>query len=241
MVRRYTKGDKNEVITRMDQVSCITLKVPASDRCMDYLYDGLITSCNCYIDENDSNLFSRIPAIDFFNVVLFVSKCCNEKEISTDSIGNIVGIVGTFENLKYISIIFSDDVEVRDSYDILNNIDSDGNTDNTSSVLKELSNIYHIDEMEIYLGDMFDQKIIDLINKSFISNGIISNSFLERDFVIEFDFEEYVSYIGMFVDNNIDRLSMYDEDIADYLRVFPTIIGDINKPIIKLYTNYREV
>ena len=241
MVRRYTKGDKNEVITRMEQVSCITLKVPSSDRCMDYLYDGLITSCNRYIDKNDSNLFSRIPAIDFFNVVLFVSKCCNEKEISTDSIGNIVGIVGTFENLKYISVSFSDDVEVRDSYDILNNIDSDSNTDNASCVLKELSNIYHIDEMEIYLGDMFDQKIIDLINKSFISNGIISNSFLERDFVIEFDFEEYISYIGMFVDNNIDRLSMWDEDIMDYLRVFPYIIGDISKPVIKLYTNYKEI
>ena len=34
---------------------------------------------------------------------------------------------------------------------------------------------------------------------------------------------------------------MYDKDIMDYLRVFPTIIGDISKPNIKLYTNYSEV
>jgi hypothetical protein len=74
-----------------------------------------------------------------------------------------------------------------------------------------------------------------------MSNGIISNSYLERDFLVTFEFEEYVSYINMFVENNIDRLSMMDEDIMAYLRVFPTIIGDISKPDIKLYTNYREV
>ena len=45
----------------------------------------------------------------------------------------------------------------------------------------------------------------------------------------------------MFVDNNIDRLSMLDEDIMDYLRVFPYIIGDVSKPVIKLYTNYKEI
>ena len=93
----------------------------------------------------------------------------------------------------------------------------------------------------MYLGDMFDQNIIDLINKSFISNGIISNSYLERDFLITFEFDEYISYINMFVDNNIDRLSMMDEDIIDYLRVFPYIVGDVSKPIIQLYTNYKEI
>ena len=93
----------------------------------------------------------------------------------------------------------------------------------------------------MYLNDMFDQKVIDLINKHFIFNGIISNSYLERDFLIDFEFEEYISYINMFIDNNIDRLNMLDEDIADYLRIFPSIIGDIMKPNIKLYTNYRDI
>jgi hypothetical protein len=45
----------------------------------------------------------------------------------------------------------------------------------------------------------------------------------------------------MFIENNKERLSMYDKDIMDYFRVFPTIIGDISRPNIKLYTNYREV
>ena len=74
-----------------------------------------------------------------------------------------------------------------------------------------------------------------------MSNEIISNSYLEREFLIEFEFDEYVSYINMFINNNKERLSMYDNDIMDYLRVFPSIIGDISKPNIKLYTNYREV
>ena len=56
-----------------------------------------------------------------------------------------------------------------------------------------------------------------------------------------FEFDEYVSYINMFINNNKDRLSMYDRDIMDYLRVFPSIIGDVLKPNIKLYTNYSEV
>ena len=95
--------------------------------------------------------------------------------------------------------------------------------------------------IELYLIDMLDQDIIDLINKCFMSNGIILNSYLERTFLIEFEFEEYISYINMFIENNIDRLSMLDEDIMDYLRVFPSIVGDIAKPNIKLYTNYREI
>jgi hypothetical protein len=140
--------------------------------------------------------------------------------------------------LKYISVIFSDDEELRDTYERLISIDSN---DTTGDIVNELTNIYSINSLEMYLGDMFDQDIIDLINKHFIANEIISNSYLERDFLITFEFDEYISYINMFIDNNEDRLSMYDNDIMDYLRVFPAIIGDISRPDIRLYTNYREV
>ena len=238
MLKKYTKGDKNTVVTRIDQVSSITLNVPTSDRGMDYLYDALISLCNHYVDENDGDKFLHIPALDFYNVVIYVSKCCKEKEVNTDYIFSMMGVVRTFEKLKYISVVFSDNVEVRDSYEILSNINSDGDV---NDVLNELTNVYSIDTIEMYLGDMLDQKIIDLIIKHLMSNGIISNSYLVREFLIEFEFEEYISYINMFIDNNIDRLSMLDEDIMDYLRVFPSIIGDIAKPNIKLYTNYREV
>ena len=235
MFKKYTKGDKNKVVTRINQVSSITVNVPTSDKSMDYLYDALISLCSHYVDENDGDKFLNIPAIDFLNVVIYVSKCCEEKEINTDYIFSMMGVIRTFEKLKYISVVFSDDVEVRDSYEILSNIGSnDGGID-------KLINVYNIDAIEIHLIDMLDQDIVDLINKHLMANGIILNSYLERTFLIEFEFEEYISYINMFIENNIDRLSILDEDIMDYLRVFPNLMGDIAKPNIKLYTNYREI
>ena len=238
MLKRYTKGDKEKVITRIYQVSDITVYVPSSERCMDYLYDSFAVLCNHYVDENDGDVFLNIPAIDFYNVVLFANKCCKENDIDKKYISAMMGVVSTFTNLKYISVVFKDDVNLIDSYERLINIDDNSGID---CVINELTNVYSIDMMEMYLGDMFDQDIIDLINKHFISNEIISNSYLERDFLILFEFDEYISYINMFIDNNIDRLSMYDSDIMDYLRVFPSIVGDISKPGIRLYTNYREV
>ena len=72
MLKRYTKGDKDNVVTRMDQVSNITLYAPKSDRSMDYLYEGLVTLCShYYIDKNNEDLFLSIPAIDFYNVAIF--------------------------------------------------------------------------------------------------------------------------------------------------------------------------
>jgi hypothetical protein len=238
MRKKYVKGDKNKVVTRIDQVHSITMRVPTSDRGMDYLYDNLISLCHHYVDENDGDSFLKIPALDFYNIALYVNKCCKEKEVNTDYVFSMLGIFRSFENLKYISVVFSDDVELRDSYEILVNIDSN---EGVNDIINELTNVYSIDVLEMYLGDMFDQKIIDLINRHLIANGIISNSYLEREFLIEFEFDEYISYINMFIENNIERLSMLDEEIMEYLRVFPSIIGDIAKPNIKLYTNYREV
>lgn len=238
MLKRYTKGDKEKVMTRIEQVSDITLHIPSSERCMDYLYDSLMVLCNHYVDEDDGDLFLLIPAIDFYNVVLFANKCCKEKGVDTKYISAMMGVVSTFTKLKYISVVFRDSNELRDSYERLINMDKDSVI---SDAITELTNIYSIDVLEMYLGDMLDQDIIDLINKHLISNEIISNSYLERDFLVMFRFDEYISYINMFIDNNIDRLSMYDSDIMDYLRVFPSIIGDVFNPDIRLYTNYREV
>ena len=238
MLKRYTKGDKEKVMTRIEQVSDITLHIPSSERCMDYLYDSLMVLCNHYVDEDDGDLFLLIPAIDFYNVVLFANKCCKEKGVDTKYISAMMGVISTFTKLKYISVVFREDDELRDSYERLINMDKDSVISNG---ITELTNIYSIDVLEMYLGDMLDQDIIDLINKHLISNEIISNSYLERDFLVMFRFDEYISYINMFIDNNIDRLSMYDSDIMDYLRVFPSIIGDVFNPDIRLYTNYREV
>ncbi len=238
MMKRYTKGDKNTIVTRINQVSDITLYAPVSDRCMDYLYEGLVTLCYHYFDDGDVDSFSHIPAIDFYNVSLFVNKCCAEHNVDAKYIFTMISVIKSFENLKYISIKFVDDVDVKESYEKLINIKQ---KNNINDMIGELTKVYSIDAMEMYLGDMFDQQIIDLINKNLMFDEVIPNSYLERDFLIEFEFDEYISYINMFINNNKDRLLMYDSDIMDYLRVFPSVIGDILKPNIKLYTNYSEV
>ena len=238
MLKKYVKGDRDKVFTRIEQVSDITLYVPTNEKSMDYLYDCLIILCNHYSDGVNGDLFLRIPAIDFYNVVLFTNKCCKEKNVDTEYIMAMSSIMRTFENLKYVSIMFKDDDGLKESYNKLINADAENGI---NDIINELTNIYSIDVLEMYLSDMFDQDIIDIINKHFISNEIISNSYLERDFMIMFEFDEYVSYINMFIDNNMERLSMYDNDIVDYLRVFPSIVVDISKPNIRLYTNYREI
>lgn len=240
MRKQYIKGDKESVISRINQISDITLYAPTSYRCMDYLYDGIVLLCGHHIDKDD-NMFIHIPAIDFYNVLLFVHKCCLEHEVDDKYIITMISIIKSFANLKYISVEFVDDVDVVESYERIVNIDSNEQDVCIVDVINELTNVYSIDAIEIYLGDIFDQEIIDLINKYLMVNEIISNSYLERDFLIEFDFDEYISYINMFINNNQERLSMYDKDIMDYLRIFPTIIGDISKPNVKLYTNYSEV
>jgi hypothetical protein len=238
MRKKYVKGDREKVLTRIDQVSDITVNVPTSEKCMDYLYDSLMILCYHYADENNGDLFLKIPYLDFYNAVLFSNKCCKEKDINSEYIFTMMNIVRTFSNLKYVTVVFNDNDELMDAYERLINLDSN---ECTKEDIYELTNVYSINALEIYLSDMFDQEIIDFINKHFIYNGIISNSYLERDFLITFEFEEYISYINMLIENNIDRLSMYDENIADYLRVFPSIIGDTAKPDIRLYTNYREI
>jgi hypothetical protein len=237
MIKKYIKGDKDIVLGRIGQVSDITIFVPSSERCMDYLYDALMELCiNCVDDDNES--FSHIHAIDFYNVILFVNKCCKENNVNINYIVTIMGIMRSFDNLKYVNVVFKNDIKLRESYEKIINTKSNVNE---NDVMNELTNIYSINMLDIYLGNMFNQDIIDFINKHFISNGIISNSYLERQFLLTFKFDEYVSYINMLIDNNIDRLSMCDGDIIDYLRVFPSIICDISKPDINLYTNYREV
>ena len=237
MLKKYVKGDVDNIVSRIKQVSDITINVPTDEKCMDYLYDCLMILCNHYSDDSGDS-FSQIPAIDFYNVVLFTNRYCNENNVNTECILAMSSIIRTFENLKHISVVFKDDDGLRESYEKLITVDSD---DTINDIIGELTNVYSIDVIDMYLGDMFDQDIVDLLNKHLMSNEIIPNSYLEREFKIMFEFEEYVSYINMFIDNNIERLSMYDNDIMDYLRVFPSIICDVSKPDIRLYTNYREI
>ena len=122
MLKRYTKGDKDNVVTRIEQVSEITLYIPTFERCVDYLYDGLISLCNHYVDDDNGDKFKLIPAIDFYNVVLYITKCCKENDVDTTYISAMMGVVRSFTNLKYLNVVFKEDLGLRDSYERLINM-----------------------------------------------------------------------------------------------------------------------
>ena len=87
---------------------------------------------------------------------------------------------------------------------------------------------------------MFTQNIIDMLNQVFMVTEIISNNYLEREFLMLFHYDDYVSFMNMFVNNNEDRLIKLDSNIIDYLLTFPKIIS-LNKPDIRIITNYEDI
>ena len=71
-------------------------------------------------------------------------------------------------------------------------------------------------------------------------NEIIPNSYLDRKFEIDFSYEEYISFMDMFLGNNANSFNMLDGNICDYFRSFPQIVID-NMPDIKIITNYSQL
>ena len=79
-----------------------------------------------------------------------------------------------------------------------------------------------------------------MLNKVMMFDEIISNSYLEREFIIVFDYDDYISFMDMFATNNGMELTKLDDYIIDYLLLFPKIISN-SKPTIRLLTNYSEL
>ena len=93
--------------------------------------------------------------------------------------------------------------------------------------------------LEMNLGDMFSQGVIDMLNKVFICNELIPNSYLNRRFILDFKYDDYTSFMDMFIENNRENLNLLDKNICDYFRKFPKMVEE-QKPMIRLVTNYSE-
>ena len=79
-----------------------------------------------------------------------------------------------------------------------------------------------------------------MLNKVFIINELMPNSYLDRKFKLDFTYDEYLSFMDMFINNNRESLNLLDSNICDYFRSFPKLITD-QKPNIRIITNYREI
>lgn len=225
----YTKGEKEEITSRIGQVHTITMFCPIGDYCVQSLKNSFELMLPKYKKSDD--LWSGVPAIDALNVFVFTTSFFNTSgmDVNKDIFSIIVSSLKMFKKLKKINFKFTDDEDIATTYDSLIKKSKEG--------MKKC--IYNVDVLEMNLSDMFSQVIIDLLNKVFAYNELIPNSYLERKFKLDFDYDEYITFMDMFINNNRDNLNLLDNKICDYFRVFPKLVNE-QKPKIRIITNYSD-
>ena len=226
----YTKGDRDDMLSRIGQVHTITLSCPLNDLCVQSLKNTFTIMLPQYRISEDE--WKDVPAIDALNAFIFNSSFQENLglEVNKDIISVMIGSLKMFKKLKLISFKFTYDEEIENTYrHILNK--------NRTEPIKKY--IYTVDLIELNLGDMFSQRIIDMLNKIFICNSQIPNSYLDRKFRLDFTYDEYNSFMSMFVNNNKDELNKLDKNICDYIISFPKLIKE-QKPNIRVLTNYSD-
>lgn len=226
----YTKGDKDEVLMRLSQVHTITMHCPINDYAVTNLRNALTTILPKY--QTEENLWKNVPAIDALNAVIITKTLCDCSGFDVD--GSIIGIICAslkmFKKLKKISFDFTDDPEIESTYQNLIKKNKEG--------IKK--SIYTVDVIEMNLSDMFSQDIIDFFNRVLMYNEIIPNLYFKRVFSLDFTYDNYVSFITMFLSNNREEFEKLDNKIYDYFSAFPELVKE-QKPTIRVITNYSEI
>lgn len=227
----YTKGNRDDIVKRVDMVHSMTIYCPINDKGVELFRLNLIKRLKQYM--KTEYMFNLIPVFDVFTCFTETLEYCKNNNIFKENLYSFWGVVQSFKHVKFISLEFVDDKDILCSYEYIR-----GSSKNKSS--ENIQRIYKIDSIELVWSDMFTQDIIDMFNKILMFYEIIPNSYLEREFLISFYYDDYMSYMEMIVNNNGIELSRMDKNIIDYLLLFPKIIS-INKPIIRILTNYGDI
>lgn len=227
----YTKGNSDDIIKRVNMVHSITTYCPVNDKGVE-LFRLNLTKCLKQYMKTEYK-FKLIPVFDVFTCFTKTLENCKNNNIFIENLYSFWGIVQSFKYLKFISLEFVDDKEILYSYEYIR-----GSSKNKS--FENIQKIYKIDSIELVWSDMFTQDVIDIFNKTLMFYDIIPNSYLEREFLISFYYDDYISYMEMIANNNGIELDKMDTNIIDYLLLFPKIIS-INNPIIRILTNYGDI
>ena len=221
----YTKGDYKEIITRISQVHTITMFCPMSDHCV----QGLKNTFEIMLAEYKKNedYWENVPTIDALNVFIFNDNMNRDYDSGIFSV--IVSSLKMFNRLKRINFQFTDDEDILNSYKQIMKNNIEGTT----------KYIYNVDVIEMNLSEMFSQMIIDMLNKIFICNEYLPNSYLDRKFMVDFQYDDYMAFMDMVINNNKEMLDALDDKICDYFKSFPKLVID-QKPNIRIVTNYSE-
>lgn len=220
----FTKGDRENILQRIGQVHTITIYCPLDDDGVLALWESLGDVAQRY--RIDMYEWKNVPTFDALNAFIFLSK--NYEVEDKEIIGIIISSLKMFNRLKYINFSFTDNPEIKESYDSFLNRRNG-----------KKGYIYKVDRLELNLSEMFSQWVIDLLNRVFICDDIIPNSYLERKFCIDFTYDEYMNFMDMFLTNNGSSFDSLDQNICEYFKSFPTLINE-QKPNIRLITNYSD-
>ena len=221
----YIKGNYEDIITRISQVHTITMFCPMSDHCV----QGLKNTFEIMLAEYKKNedYWENVPTIDALNVFIFNDNMNRDYDSGIFSV--IVSSLKMFNRLKRINFQFTDDEDILNSYKQIMKNNIEGTT----------KYIYNVDVIEMNLSEMFSQMIIDMLNKIFICNEYLPNSYLDRKFMVDFQYDDYMAFMDMVINNNKEMLDALDDKICDYFKSFPKLVME-QKPNIRLVTNYSE-
>lgn len=221
----YIKGNYEDIITRISQVHTITMFCPMSDHCV----QGLKNTFEIMLAEYKKNedYWENVPTIDALNAFIFNDNMNRDYDSGIFSV--IVSSLKMFNRLKRINFQFTDDEDILNSYKQIMKNNIEGTT----------KYIYNVDVIEMNLSEMFSQMIIDMLNRIFICNEYLPNSYLDRKFMVDFKYDDYMSFMDMVINNNKETLDALDDKICDYFKSFPKLVME-QKPNIRVVTNYSE-
>ena len=221
----YIKGNYEDIITRISQVHTITMFCPMSDHCV----QGLNNTFEIMLAEYKKNedYWENVPTIDALNAFIFNDNMNRDYDSGIFSV--IVSSLKMFNRLKRINFQFTDDEDILNSYKQIMKNNIEGTT----------KYIYNVDVIEMNLSEMFSQMIIDMLNRIFICNEYLPNSYLDRKFMVDFKYDDYMSFMDMVINNNKETLDALDDKICDYFKSFPKLVME-QKPNIRVVTNYSE-
>ncbi len=221
----YIKGNYEDIITRISQVHTITMFCPMSDHCV----QGLKNTFEIMLAEYKKNedYWENVPTIDALNAFIFNDNM--NKDYDSGIFSVIVSSLKMFNRLKRINFQFTDDEDILNSYKQIMKNNIEGTT----------KYIYNVDVIEMNLSEMFSQMIIDMLNRIFICNEYLPNSYLDRKFMVDFKYDDYMSFMDMVINNNKETLDALDDKICDYFKSFPKLVME-QKPNIRVVTNYSE-
>ena len=229
--------EKNKFIFRLFQVFEIDLKLPLNDGAIFNFYNFLKNSGIVYTMSEDEycKKFMSLHSNDIVNILMECFNDCKEKKIKTIGLECIFSVFNVFRNLRNVTFTFIND---ENYFELFENALSD-NLDNEEKQ-DFFNDIYTVTKLEMYLSDSLDKNVVDFFNNMFIFYGYIPNDYMNRKFYVDFEFDDYVSFMSMIFSNNSDFIQTIGEDGIDFLTSFPTIVTQ-HKPKVRLITNYIDL